>query len=100
MAQPPEGPGPDRHGPGPDRQGRGMNAILEPARGLQESFRSAGSVAAASYSLIGAIVLLGGLGYAGDRWLGTDPWLLLAGLLLGMVVGFYELARVVWRRGP
>jgi ATP synthase protein I len=93
MAQPPEAPG-------PDRQGRGVESLLEPAKGLQEGFRSAGSVAAASYSLIGAIVLLGGAGYFADGWLGTDPWLLLAGLLLGIVVGFYELARVVWRRTP
>ena len=71
---------------------------LEPARGLQTSLTKAGPVAAASYALIGAIVLLGGLGYAADRWLGTEPWLLLAGLLLGIVVGFYELARVVWPR--
>jgi ATP synthase protein I len=67
---------------------------------LQANLQRAGSVAAASYTLIGAIVLLGGLGYFADGWLGTGPWLLLAGLLLGIVVGFYELARVVWRRTP
>lgn len=72
-------------------------SLLGPARGLQASMRSAGPVAAASYSLIGAILLLGGLGYLADSWLGTEPWLLLLGLLLGLVVGFYELARVVWR---
>lgn len=70
----------------------------EAARGLQRGLRSAGPVAAASYTLIGAIVFLGGLGYVADRWLDTGPWLLLGGLLLGIVVGFYELARVVWRR--
>jgi ATP synthase protein I len=75
-------------------------SVVEPAAELQASFRRAGSVAAASYSLIGAIMLLGALGYFGDRWLGTDPWLLMGGLLLGIVVGFYELARVVWRRTP
>ena len=40
--------------------------------------------------------LLGGLGYAVDRWWGTSPWLLLAGLLLGLIVGFYDLARTIW----
>lgn len=69
-----------------------------PARGLQAALKSAGPVIAASYSLIGAIVLLGGAGYFGDRWLGTEPWLLVIGLLFGVVVGFYELARIVWRR--
>ena len=70
------------------------NELCRPA------FDAPAPVAAASYSLIGAIILLGGLGYLGDRWLGTEPWLLVAGLLLGIVVGFYELARVVWRRIP
>ena len=72
-------------------------SLVEPAAGLQQSFQRAGTVAGASYSLIGAIVLLGGLGYFADGWLGTEPWLLIGGLLLGIVVGFYELARVVWR---
>jgi F0F1-type ATP synthase assembly protein I len=54
--------------------------------------------AAASYSLIGAIILLGALGYLADRWLDTAPWLLLLGLFLGIIVGFYELVRLVWGR--
>ena len=58
---------------------------------FQESVNQAAPAAAASYSLIGAVVLLGGLGYAVDYWRGTSPWFLLAGLMLGMVVGFYEL---------
>lgn len=53
--------------------------------------------AMASYTLIGAIVLLGGIGYALDEWRGTSPWFLLGGLILGLVVGFYELARTLWR---
>ena len=67
-------------------------------RSFQENVRRAGPVAAGSYTLIGAILLLGGIGYAIDIWRGTSPWFLLAGLLLGIVVGFYELARLVWPR--
>jgi F0F1-type ATP synthase assembly protein I len=52
----------------------------------------------AGYTLIGAIGLLGGIGYAIDRWRGTSPWFLLAGLILGIVVGFVELAKVVFRK--
>ena len=76
------------------------DAVVGPANELQASFRRAATVAGASYSLIGAILLLGGIGYFADGWLGTEPWLLVTGLLLGIVVGFYELARVVWRRTP
>ena len=64
---------------------------------LQENVRRSGPAATASYTLIGAIILLGGIGYAIDAWRGTTPWFLLAGLLLGIVVGFYELAKTVWR---
>ena len=51
----------------------------------------AGPAASASYSLIGGIILLGGMGYAVDRWLGSAPWGVFVGLALGIVVGFYEL---------
>ena len=83
---------------GRDESDRLVDAVVGPASGLQDSFQRAGRTAGASYTLIGAIVLLGGLGYFGDLWLGTDPWLMVGGLLFGMVVGFYELARVVWGR--
>ena len=65
---------------------------------LQENIRRSGPAATASYTLIGAIVLLGGIGYALDAWLGTSPWFLLTGLLAGLIVGFYELAKTVWKR--
>lgn len=65
---------------------------------LQENIRRSGPAAAAGYTLIGAIILLGGIGYALDLWLGTSPGFLLAGLLAGVIVGFYELAKIVWPR--
>ena len=64
---------------------------------FQDNVRRAGPAAAAGYSLIGAIILLGGIGYAVDAWRGTSPGFLLAGLLLGLIVGFYGLAKTVWR---
>ena len=68
------------------------------AQSLQDNVSRAAPVAAASYTLVGAIIVLGGIGYALDRWLSTSPWFLLAGLLAGIVVGFYELIKTVWRR--
>ena len=65
---------------------------------FQEQVQKSGSAASASYGLIGAILLLGGLGYGFDAWRGTAPWGLVAGLLLGLVVGFYGLAKTVWRK--
>jgi F0F1-type ATP synthase assembly protein I len=68
------------------------------AQSLQENLRRSGPAAGASYTLIGAIVLLGGLGYAVDLWQDSAPWGLLIGLLLGLIVGFYELAKTVFGR--
>jgi hypothetical protein len=92
MPKPPEEPPP---GSGPPQTERPNVPGLG---GLQANVDRAASVAGASYSLIGAIVLLGAAGYFADEWLETSPWLLVSGLLLGVIVGFYELARVVWRR--
>jgi F0F1-type ATP synthase assembly protein I len=68
------------------------------AKSLQENVTRSGSAAAVSYTLIGAIILLGGLGYGFDRWRGTSPWGTFIGLMLGIVVGFYELIKTTWRR--
>lgn len=38
-------------------------------RTLQNNVERAGPAAAASYSLIGSVLLFGGLGYGCDRWL-------------------------------
>lgn len=64
---------------------------------LQENIRKSGPAAAAGYTLIGAILFLGGIGYLMDQWRDSSPWFLLGGLLLGIVVGFYELAKTVWK---
>ncbi len=74
------------------------NTLARSLRAFQENVRRSGPAAAASYALIGAIVLFGAFGFGLDQWLGTTPWLMLAGLMLGLVIGFYELAKAVWPR--
>ncbi len=79
----------------PDRR----SSFVRAAEALQDNVVRSGPVAGAGYTLIGAILLLGGIGYGVDAWMGSEPWGLLVGLLLGIVVGFYELARTVfWPR--
>lgn len=73
-------------------------SLRRTTRALQENVQRSGSAAGASYTLIGAILLLGGLGYAADQWRGTSPWLLLVGLLMGVAVGFYELIKTTRTR--
>jgi F0F1-type ATP synthase assembly protein I len=75
------------------------NFLERSTRELQENAERAGPAAGASYTLIGAIILLGGIGYAIDAWRGTSShWFLLGGLLLGVVVGMWELSRTVFRK--
>lgn len=73
-------------------------SLARSAKSLQDNLARSGPVAAASYTLVGGILLLGGIGYAIDRWQGTAPWFLLAGLGTGIIVGFYELVKTTWRR--
>ncbi len=47
-----------------------------------------------SVELIAAILVWGGVGLALDRWLGTRPWLLGIGVLVGFGAGLY----LVWLR--
>jgi F0F1-type ATP synthase assembly protein I len=72
--------------------------LARSTRALQNNAEQAGPAAGASYTLIGAILLLGGIGYAVDHWRGTSPWFLIGGLMLGIVVGMYELAKTVFKR--
>ena len=60
-------------------------------KALQSTLSESAPAAMASYTLIGAIILLGGIGYAIDKWRGTSPWFLFGGLILGLIVGFYGL---------
>ena len=73
-------------------------SIKRATRALQDNVGRSSAAAGAAYTLVGAILVLGAIGYAADQWRGTSPWLLLTGLLMGIVVGFYELVKTTWPR--
>jgi ATP synthase protein I len=60
----------------------------------QETNRKSGMAYAAAFALFASVVsgLIGG--WLLDRWLGTGPWLLVAGIILGSAAGFYEFIRI------
>ncbi len=60
----------------------------------QETTRKSGMAYAAGLTLFFSVVSFMGLGWLLDRWLGTS-WLLIAGIVLGACVGFYEFIRIV-----
>lgn len=73
-----------------------LNQISNSFTYLQKIVKQSGPAMNASYSLIAAVMLLGALGYLIDRWRNSSPVFLLCGLLMGLVVGFYEIAKIIW----
>lgn len=59
--------------------------------------RKSGLVYAAVLSFVISTVTFLGLGWALDRWLGTGPWLVVTGIVLGAGVGFYQFIRLLSR---
>ncbi len=59
------------------------------------SYRKAGPYLDASWQLSGAVVVWTLLGWWLDRKLGTSPWLLVSGSVLGMGIGFYLFFRAL-----
>ncbi|HCN04097.1 MAG TPA: hypothetical protein DIS79_00635 [Bacteroidetes bacterium] len=73
-----------------------------PADDAKKNSRSQSSVArqlapylALGSQLAASVLLPGGIGWYADKQLGTTPWLLVGGLVLGSVVGFVQFFRSV-----
>ena len=62
---------------------------------LQKIIRQSGPAMGASYTLIGSVLLLGAIGYFLDKWQDSSPLFLMIGLLVGIIVGFYEIAKII-----
>jgi hypothetical protein len=72
--------------PGPQRTGPGRRL---PALGEALRYAQSGTM------LVAPMIGLGAIGLWADRRYGTGPWLLLAGLILGMIGGFVNFFRMV-----
>ena len=57
--------------------------------------RRSGLAYAAALALFFSVLTFFGLGWFLDRWLGTSPWMVVAGIVLGAVAGFYEFYRLI-----
>jgi ATP synthase protein I len=65
----------------------------EPGRPDRRWVRQVGVLSGVGLTLVISTVLGLWGGYVLDRWLGSAPWLMLVGLLLGIVSGFVNLFR-------
>ena len=59
-----------------------------------ETNRKSGIAYAAAFALFMCVAGMTGLGWLFDRWLGTAPSLLVVGLILGAIAGFYQFIRL------
>ena len=66
----------------------------EPEGDEQETTRSSGVAYAAGLTIFFSVASFMGVGWALDHWLGTS-WIMIAGIVLGSVVGFYEFIRII-----
>ena len=76
----------------------GESPLVKSTRAFQRTAEQAAPAAGAGYTIIGAIIVCGAIGYAIDYWGGTSPWGLVSGLIFGVVVGMWELAKTVWHK--
>jgi F0F1-type ATP synthase assembly protein I len=59
--------------------------------------RKSGIVYGAVFAIIISILTFLFIGWLMDRWLGSGPWLVVAGIVLGTAIGFYQFIRMISR---
>ncbi|MFS8641322.1 MAG: AtpZ/AtpI family protein, partial [Symbiobacteriaceae bacterium] len=86
-----------RHGGKATRPGGGSGGRGEGRSPDRDGLRGAGTLFELAFSFAGTMLAGMAIGYYGGRWLdawwGTEPWLQLVGLMLGVVAAF----RALWR---
>lgn len=61
----------------------------------KDGARKSGLAYAAALTLFFSIAVFLGIGWALDNRLGTKPWLLVAGIVVGSIIGFYQFVRLL-----
>ena len=74
------------------------NYLSQSLKQFQRFVRKSGPSASAAYTLLAAVLFLGGLGFYGDYYFNSSPLFILIGLSLGLLIGFYELAKSVFKK--
>ena len=76
-------------------KGKVQIGVVENFKYFQNIAKQSGPAAAASYGLIASILIFTYFGWIIDRKIDSSPFAILIGMLLGMIIGFYHLIKVV-----
>lgn len=60
----------------------------------EDENRKTGFAYAAGITLFAAVATFCGFGWLLDKWLGTQPWFLIGGIVLGSAAGLFEFVRI------
>tara|TARA_B110000438_G_scaffold9066_1_gene9079 strand:- start:1168 stop:1410 length:243 start_codon:yes stop_codon:yes gene_type:complete len=74
------------------------NYLSQSLKQFQRFVRKSGPSASAAYTLLVAVLFLGGVGFYADHYFNSSPLFILIGLLIGLIIGFYELAKSVFKK--
>lgn len=80
-----------------DRSDDFLESHARQTRADEDLRRQSHRMAGVGFEFVAAILLLGAAGWALDWWLGSSPWGLILGLVLGFAVGLWQLIRVGMR---
>lgn len=76
-------------------KGKGQVDIVKNFKSFQNIVKQSGPAAAASYGLIASILIFTYFGWIIDRKIDSSPFAIIIGMILGMMIGFYHLIKLV-----
>tara|TARA_B100001029_G_scaffold48830_1_gene38912 strand:- start:566 stop:808 length:243 start_codon:yes stop_codon:yes gene_type:complete len=73
------------------------NFLSKSIQQFQRYVRQSGPAASAAYTLLGSVLLLSLIGYNLDKYFKSSPVYIIIGLCLGILIGFYELYKSIFK---
>ena len=73
------------------------NFSVSTIKHISEMLRKAAPYIGTVYIQFTAIIILSGIGYFLDQWRGSFPLYFTIGLVLGIIIGIYEMGRLILR---
>lgn len=61
----------------------------------EDRLKDLSQVGGIGFTLVAYVLVFTGIGYVLDRWLGTEPWLMVVGVFVGSAIGFWSMVRTL-----